>query len=233
MPEAWLYATKEESALDIGAALAELGYRPSYRGSNHSGVTPPGGTSAVRPDLAVVVTDAGEQPQLRLLRQLRASRQLREAAVLLTLDPEHLLPSADLALAHELLVKPFTNQELRARVHRATGHLREHSGDDVVRDGPLELNVTSRRASLGRRPIELRRMEFELLEFLMTHPHRVLSREAILSSVWGYDYFGGARTVDVHVRRVRLKLGEYAERIKTVRSVGYLFEPAEPPGHVA
>ena len=69
-------------------------------------------------------------------------------------------------------------------------------------------------------------MEYELLKFLVTHPNRVFSREALLSSVWGYDYYGGARTVDVHVRRIRSKLGTYAERIRTVRSVGYLFETA-------
>jgi DNA-binding response OmpR family regulator len=68
-------------------------------------------------------------------------------------------------------------------------------------------------------------MEYELLRFLATHPNRVFTREALLTSVWGYDYFGGARTVDVHVRRVRAKLGtELAERLKTVRSVGYRFE---------
>ena len=69
-------------------------------------------------------------------------------------------------------------------------------------------------------------MEYELLKFLMTHPNRVFSREALLSRVWGYDYYGGARTVDVHIRRVRAKLGHVARvaRIKTVRSVGYLLD---------
>ena len=70
-------------------------------------------------------------------------------------------------------------------------------------------------------------MEYELLRFLMSHPNRVFSREALLQRVWGYDYFGGARTVDVHIRRIRAKLGdEHAARVKTVRSVGYLFELA-------
>jgi DNA-binding response OmpR family regulator len=74
-------------------------------------------------------------------------------------------------------------------------------------------------------------MEYELLKFLVTHPNRVFSREALLSRVWGYDYYGGARTVDVHIRRVRAKLGqEHAARIKTVRSVGYLFERRKQAG---
>jgi two-component system alkaline phosphatase synthesis response regulator PhoP len=74
------------------------------------------------------------------------------------------------------------------------------------------------------RPTELTYMEFELLKFLATHSGRVFSREALLSRVWGYDYYGGARTVDVHIRRVRAKLGSvHAARIQTVRSVGYRF----------
>jgi DNA-binding response OmpR family regulator len=73
-------------------------------------------------------------------------------------------------------------------------------------------------------------MEYELLRFLVSHPYRAFSREALLQREWGYDYFGGARTVDVHIRCVRAKLGEHAERIKTVRNVGYLFElPAARP----
>jgi DNA-binding response OmpR family regulator len=69
-------------------------------------------------------------------------------------------------------------------------------------------------------------MEYELLKFLITHPARAFSREALLTSVWGYDFFGGARTVDVHVRRVRVKIGaRHAPRLHTVRRVGYRWEP--------
>ena len=68
-------------------------------------------------------------------------------------------------------------------------------------------------------------MEYELLKFLITHPRRVFSREALLSRVWGYDFFGGVRTVDVHVRRVRAKLGSaHADKLATVRRVGYRFD---------
>ena len=68
--------------------------------------------------------------------------------------------------------------------------------------------------------------ENELLKFLMTHPHRAFSREVLLTRVWGYDFFGGARTIDVHVRRVRVKIGpRHASRLSTVRRVGYRWEP--------
>ncbi len=79
---------------------------------------------------------------------------------------------------------------------------------------------------MGGRDLELAYMEYELLRFLAARPGKVFTRETLLSRVWGYEYYGGARTVDVHVRRLRAKLGEeHAHLIETVRSVGYRFGP--------
>ena len=86
------------------------------------------------------------------------------------------------------------------------------------------LNLETYQAALGQRPLDLTYMEYELLKFFATHPGKVFTREQLLSRVWGYEYYGGARTVDVHVRRLRAKLGEeHANLIQTVRSVGYRF----------
>jgi DNA-binding response OmpR family regulator len=127
--------------------------------------------------------------------------------------------------ADELIVAPFCAAELEARIARARRSLHGVEQDDAVRCGGLELNLATYQVSVDERPVDFTYMEYELLKFLMTHPRRVFSREALLNRVWGYDYYGGARTVDVHVRRVRAKLGsEHAARVKTVRSVGYLFE---------
>jgi DNA-binding response OmpR family regulator len=88
----------------------------------------------------------------------------------------------------------------------------------------LELNTLNYQATLASNPIDLTFMEYELLRFLVENPIRVWSREQLLSKVWGYEYYGGARTVDVHIRRLRSKLGEErASWITTVRSVGYRF----------
>jgi DNA-binding response OmpR family regulator len=88
----------------------------------------------------------------------------------------------------------------------------------------LVVEPESYRATLRGTPLELTFMEFELLKFLMSHPGRVFTRETLLSRVWGYEYYGGVRTVDVHIRRLRAKLGEdYARSIETVRGVGYRF----------
>ncbi len=115
-------------------------------------------------------------------------------------------------------------EEIGARL----GHLLWRTGrgkrHDVIAYGPLALNLETYQAMVAGRPLDLTFMEYELLRFLAAHPGKVFSRELLLSRVWGYEYFGGARTVDVHVRRLRAKLGEeHAHLIETVRSVGYRF----------
>lgn len=95
---------------------------------------------------------------------------------------------------------------------------------DLVEYGDLVLNLETYQATIARRPLDLTYMEYELLKFLAQNPGKVFTREILLSRVWGYEYYGGARTVDVHIRRLRAKLGEeYAGLIATVRSVGYRF----------
>ena len=94
----------------------------------------------------------------------------------------------------------------------------------VIEHAGLRLNLETYQATFEGRPLDLTYMEYELLKYFAHNPGRVYSREVLLSEVWGYEYFGGARTVDVHVRRLRAKLGEeHAHLIETVRSVGYRF----------
>ena len=127
--------------------------------------------------------------------------------------------------AHELIVAPFTAAELAARIARARRAVHGIAEDEVVRSDRLELNLATYQVTVDGEPVDFTYMEYELLKFLLTHPRRAFSREALLSQVWGYDFYGGARTVDVHVRRVRAKLGsEHATKIKTVRRVGYRWE---------
>ena len=95
-----------------------------------------------------------------------------------------------------------------------------------VRSGDLVVDTESYTARIHGRPINLAYKEFELLKYLVQHPGRVFTRAQLLQEVWGYDYYGGTRTVDVHVRRLRAKLGsEYEHLIGTVRNVGYRFDP--------
>jgi len=113
--------------------------------------------------------------------------------------------------------------EVEARV-RLLG--RESGTSGAITCGPVVVDEHAYLASVGGRPLELTYTEFELLKYLALHPGRVLGREQLLSEVWGYDYYGGTRTVDVHIRRLRAKLGpEYDAHISTVRNVGYRFLP--------
>jgi DNA-binding response OmpR family regulator len=135
---------------------------------------------------------------------------------------------ADLDLRDELFddfcITPFHPIELEARLrHLFAGRFQE-GGAEVVDYGALSLNLETYQASIEGRPLDLTYMEYELLKFLAQNPGKVFTREILLSRVWGYEYFGGARTVDVHIRRLRAKLGEeHAALIQTVRSVGYRF----------
>ena len=119
--------------------------------------------------------------------------------------------------------------ELEARIKLAVGRLAaQREADDpeshVIRTGEVVVDEATYTAKVSGRPLDLTFKEFELLKFLAQHPGRVFSRQQLLQEVWGYDYFGGTRTVDVHVRRLRAKLGPENETlIGTVRNVGYRF----------
>lgn len=117
--------------------------------------------------------------------------------------------------------------EVDARIRLAIGR---HASDDTshtIRASGLLIDEASYSAKANGRPLDLTYKEFELLRFLATHGARVFTREQLLSEVWGYDYFGGTRTVDVHVRRLRAKLGDLESLIGTVRNVGYRFTPSD------
>jgi DNA-binding response OmpR family regulator len=119
--------------------------------------------------------------------------------------------------------------ELEARIKLVIGRLAaQRDAQDpeshVIRSGEVVVDDATYTARLGGRALDLTFKEFELLKFLAQHPGRVFSRQQLLQEVWGYDYFGGTRTVDVHVRRLRAKLGpEHETLIGTVRNVGYRF----------
>jgi DNA-binding response OmpR family regulator len=127
--------------------------------------------------------------------------------------------------------------ELEARVRFAIERLRAEGSDEpdahVIRSGEVSIDEASYTARLGGKVLDLTFKEFELLKYLAQHPGRVFSREQLLQEVWGYDYFGGTRTVDVHVRRLRAKLGSDHEMlIGTVRNVGYRFVVPPRQGEV-
>ncbi len=157
----------------------------------------------------------------------RALRRRDDAAVpLLLLLRGNQLDELEMRdeLFDDFCLSPFHPRELEARLRHLFNHEGAPGSGDLVEYGPLVLNLETYEAVVDGHPIDLTYMEYELLKFLAGHPGRVFTREVLLNRVWGYEYYGGARTVDVHVRRLRSKLGEEnANLIQTVRSVGYRF----------
>ncbi len=105
----------------------------------------------------------------------------------------------------------------------------EGDASDLVRVGGMIINLATYQVTINGEPLDLTYLEYALLSFLATHPGRTFSRQALLHRVWGLDYYGGSRTVDVHVRRIRAKLGpDLSLHLKTVRGVGYLWQDQTP-----
>jgi two-component system alkaline phosphatase synthesis response regulator PhoP len=152
-------------------------------------------------------------------------REVPMSPLLLIIHPQSV---ADLLLRDDLYddfcILPARPEELVTRLQHLFWRSGQSMRPDLIEYGPLVLNLETYQAAVAGRVLDLTYMEYELLRFLAGHPAKVFTRETLLSRVWGYEYYGGARTVDVHIRRLRAKLGEeHAHLIQTVRSVGYRF----------
>jgi len=124
-------------------------------------------------------------------------------------------------VADDVISPDASEAEVRLRLALLRSR-RGETGEDVLRLGAVAINVATYQITVGGRPLDLTYKEFELLRFLAEHQGRVFTRAKLLQEVWGYDFYGGTRTVDVHVRRLRAKLGpEHEHLIETVRGVGY------------
>lgn len=122
----------------------------------------------------------------------------------------------------EYISKPFSPKILVARVEAILR--RSNNLEEVLEAGGIVLDKTAHQVTVDGKPIELSYKEFELLEYFVTNRGVALSREKILNNVWNYDYFGDARTIDTHVKKLRSKMGDKGEYIKTIWGMGYKFE---------
>lgn len=124
----------------------------------------------------------------------------------------------------DFVVSGASMEECSLRVRQLLWPGNESSSSDFISVDGMTINLATYQVTVGGTPIDFTYLEYALLAFLVTHPGRTYSRDALLRRVWGFDYYGGSRTVDVHVRRVRAKLGpELSQRLETVRGVGYLW----------
>ena len=127
----------------------------------------------------------------------------------------------------EYISKPFSPKILVARVEAILRRTGQDTGNDVLSAGGIVIDKSAHQASVDGKPMELSFKEFELLTYFLENQGIALSREKILNNVWNYDYFGDARTIDTHVKKLRSKMGDKGEYIKTVWGMGYKFEVDE------
>lgn len=179
------------------------------------------------PEYDVVVVDGRHDlvGAKSLCRLLRATGQ--DAPLLLVVTEGGMSAlSGDWGI-DDVLLATAGPAEIDARIRLALARRDEVAEPARVQASGVTIDEQSYSAKLHGRALDLTYKEFQLLHFLATHPSRVFTREQLLSEVWGYDYFGGTRTVDVHVRRLRAKLGDQEQIIGTVRNVGYRFNVYE------
>lgn len=174
---------------------------------------------------AVIVLENDPDATVRHAKQIREEQP--DLSILLLVPAAHLSKIAHFGdVFDDFCLLPFHPSEFTTRLEllSQTPAATNDEQDDMIRYGGLVINPTTYQAAIDGTPLDLTYMEYELLKHFACNPGRVFSRQVLLSEVWGYDYYGGARTVDVHVRRLRAKLGEAnGSLISTVRSVGYRF----------
>ena len=178
------------------------------------------------PDLVILDVMLPGEDGMSLLRALRHDARTRRVPVILVTarDAEMDKVNGLDAGADDYLTKPFGVMELLARVRALLRRSGEEKAEDVLTHGPIVLDRLRHRVTAEGAEVVLTHMEFELLAFLMAHPGQALTREVLLDDVWGMAYAGDTRTVDVHIRTLRQKLGSSGSLIATVRGVGYRLE---------
>jgi len=201
-------------AARLRAALAEHG----FAGETAGDVDEAAALSAEL-HLALIETASPARAQ-QLAQELKRARPLPVIALL----PREVLPRLEgLPGMDDFLLKPYDVSELSLRIRRLVQKT-PHADGELITRGDMVIDLPKCEVAVGGRLIELTYREYELLKFLASHPGRVFSRETLLNRVWGYDFYGGDRTVDVHIRRLRSKVEDATHAfIDTVRNVGYRF----------
>ena len=176
-------------------------------------------------DVALVILDV-MMPKMdgwQVCREIRAYSKVPIIMLTAKSDERDELLGFELGV-DEYISKPFSPKILVARVEAILRRTSGLAADDVLRAGGIEINKAAHEVTIDGRAIDLSYKEFELLTYFMENQGIALSREKILNSVWNYDYFGDARTIDTHVKQLRSKLGDKGDYIKTIWGMGYKFE---------
>lgn len=176
-------------------------------------------------DIALIILDV-MMPKMdgwQVCREIRAYSKVPIIMLTAKGDEQDELQGFELGV-DEYVTKPFSPKILVARVEAILRRSNLLVSEDILKAGGIELNKSAHQVSIEGRDVDLSYKEFELLAYFMENQGIALSREKILNNVWNYDYFGDARTIDTHVKKLRSKLGDKGELIKTIWGMGYKFE---------
>lgn len=178
-----------------------------------------------REEIDLVVMDGGREPEVLAQTVEHAVSTGAVTRLLLVVEREALAQlRLPVRLQADFVVRGATSDEFVARARNLLWPGEEVSSNELIRIDDLTVNLATYQAYWQGTPIDFTYLEYALFTFLVTHPNRAYSREILLRRVWGSDYYGGSRTVDVHIRRIRAKLPyELGHRLETVRNVGYLW----------
>ena len=179
-------------------------------------------------DIALIILDV-MMPKMdgwQTCREIRQSSKVPIIMLTARSDERDELLGFDLGV-DEYISKPFSPKILVARVEAILRRTGQNNPEDVISAGGIVIDKAAHLATVDGKPMELSFKEFELLTYFLENQGIALSREKILNSVWNYDYFGDARTIDTHVKKLRSKMGDKGEYIKTVWGMGYKFEVDE------
>jgi DNA-binding response OmpR family regulator len=204
-----------------GAALVELGCRVTLGRFDLGGILDD--ESLVKQPPTVVIVEAGDDlvRAHRAIKRLRDRGPLVDVPILIAVTMPR-ITGLDFSIGFtDFILMPLVPAELYARMRQLDWRTATFGSDDVLKVDELVIDIAGYEARVTGHRLELTHQEFELLRFLAQHRGRVFTREALLERVWGYQYAGGTRTVDIHVRRLRSKLGVAQALIETVRNVGY------------
>ena len=216
--------------LVLSSAAADASALPALELLSHRVIVIPAEPAALvsAPTADAVIVDGRQDlAAAKSLCKVLTATGLEAPLVLVVTEGGMAAVSADWGV-DEVVLTGAGPAEIDARLRLAIGRRSaEQPASTRIQTSGITIDEASYSAKANGRPLDLTYKEFLLLHFFATHPSRVFTREQLLSEVWGYDYFGGTRTVDVHVRRLRAKLGDLEQLIGTVRNVGYRFEAPE------
>lgn len=214
---------KPEQVRELNSKLHSLGLHCSVVGSANGEID---GMPERDPDLVLIAIN-GASPGSAFFNLPSKIKKERRLPVIALLSQEAMVNAGSLAGVDDFAVEPWNAAEIAARARMTLRRLRNVDSETMLKIGDLEIYLDNCEVTIDGRLVDLTFKEYELLRFLASNRGKVFTRDVLLDKVWGYDYFGGDRTVDVHIRRLRGKVEDASHTfIETVRNIGYRFVKA-------